>query len=368
MIVSKLSPPRDIDAEREITPRCGGGSQRIANRWLQLALVAIVVIAITSAVSYPLVRWLRIRTGTVSHRLIGESHGKPRSWLAGSSLTGDGIAWDRVGRELNQGIETWFVAGSSPYEWEPFQDRAPHAPASFIGVSVYDLNEDFLCDFRSQIVGLPRAVSDLLQTRESWEFSKRVLSQYPLKYIRILFPTAGRSGGVLGGLKEEAAKHLGRWASSESEIGPIVPTFGAGGVEAAKTDKISHWSQSRLLQRLVKMKSACLGRESFDGPKKLALLRILRDGKQRGDVVVLVLPVSPSYEHELLSPQSTQQFENELLLLQNAVPGVRWIRLDRAPELKSDDMFWDVVHMNVFGQQIATDLFLKQVRDLSPPQ
>jgi hypothetical protein len=340
----------------------------VTTGWRQLAVIALAVAIITAAVCHPLVRWLHIRTGTVSHRLIGESLGRPRSWLAGSSLTGDGIAWDRVCTQLVQGMETWFVAGSSPYEWEPFQNRAPNAQVSFIGVSAYDLNEEYLCDFRSQIVPLRRAVSDLVKTRASWEFSKRVLSQYPLKYIRILFPTAGRSQGVMGGLKEEVGKHLRGWAPADSEMGPTAPTFDNGVVDPRKKEKISAWQQGRLLQRLAKMKTACFGRHSFEGPKKLALLRILNQAQQQGRVFVVVLPVSPAYQKEFLTRETARAFETSLASLQKAVPQVTWVRLDQVPELNSDDNFWDVVHMNVFGQQIATDAFLRKVGDLSPNQ
>jgi len=225
-----------------------------------------------------------------------------------------------------------------------------------------------LCDFRSQIVPLPRAVSDLVQTRASWESSKRVLSQYPLKYIRILFPTAGRSQGVMGGLKEEVGKHLRGWVAADLEMGPTVPTFDDEVVDPRKKEKISAWQQGRLLQRLAKMKTACFGRHSFEGPKKLALFRILDQAHRQGRAFVVVLPVSPAYQKEFLTPETVRAFETSLASLQKAVPQVTWVRLDQVPELNSDDNFWDVVHMNVFGQQIATDAFLQSIRDISASQ
>src|SRR5438094_3379770 len=96
---------------------------------------------------------------------------------------------------------------------------------------------------------------------------------------------------------------------AEAVIGPTVPRSEAAVVDPMKTQKISQWSQGRLLQRLVKMKSACFGRQSFDGPKKLALLRILQQADRRGDIIVVVLPVSPAYEKELLTPDATRAFE-----------------------------------------------------------
>lgn len=330
-------------------------------------LVALLAVIITSAVCHPLVRWLHIRTGTVSHRLIGDSFGQPRFWLAGSSITGDGIAWDTVSSERRRGLETWFVAGSSPCEWEPFQRLDPAAPISFIGVSVYDLNEEYLCDFRSQIVSWPQALRDLTKTHCRWDYSKRVLSQYPLKYIRLLFPTAGRSQGVMGGLKEQARNYFHLGSAADSEAGPGIPTFDARSVNPIKRQKISTWPKARLLQRLTKMKSACFGLHSFDGPKKLALRRILEEATARGRVaVVVVLPVSPAYQKEFLTPEVNSAFENSIASLQRDVPRAKWIRLDRLPELNSDDNFWDVVHMNVEGQQIATDALLHQLNTINP--
>ena len=110
----------------------------------------------------------------------------------------EGLAWERISQELGVGIENWFVAGSSPSEWEALQPRARNASTTFIVVSAYDLNEEFLCDSRSEVVPLNQTVKDLWHSRADWHFAKRVLSQYPLKYVRILFPTLGRSDGVHG--------------------------------------------------------------------------------------------------------------------------------------------------------------------------
>ena len=130
-------------------------------RGVQLGVTALVVIAITSALSHSLVGWLGIRTGVVKHRVVGEGQPGPSAYLAGSSLLFDCLALDRVSKQFRQRMETWFVAGSSPSEWEPFQSRAGAAKLTLIGVSAYDLNEEFLCDFRSQVVELPQAAKDL---------------------------------------------------------------------------------------------------------------------------------------------------------------------------------------------------------------
>ena len=327
-------------------------------RGVQLGVTAAVVIATTSLLSHSLVGWLGIRTGVVRHRVVGEARPGPSAYMAGSSLLFDCLALDRVSKQFQQGMETWFVAGSSPSEWEPFQSQAGAARLTLIGISAYDLNEEFLCDFRSQVVSLPQAASDLAAIQASWPLTKRVVSQYPLKYVRFLFPTAGRSAGVMGGLKEQMGKVLKPWMKVESEAGPKVPDPGAGGVAPEELEKISDWSAGTMLRWVTKMRSACHGRHSYDGLKKLAFLRMLEKAERQGRVIVVVLPVSPAYSREFLTGQAPLEFERALACAMKSAPKVQWVRLDQVPGLSSNDHFWDLVHMNTYGRQAATDAFL----------
>src|SRR5437667_427295 len=77
-------------------------------------------------------------------------------------------------------IEGWSVAGSSPWEWETFQRRAPDVGLTFLVVSAYDLNEHFICDFHADTVPPTHTLADLWQSEADWHFAKRVLTQYPL--------------------------------------------------------------------------------------------------------------------------------------------------------------------------------------------
>ena len=70
----------------------------------------------------------------------------------------DGLSWKRISNAFEEGIENWFVAGSSPSEWEPLQRRASNARLTFIVVSAYDLNEQFLCDYRAGVVPLTQSI------------------------------------------------------------------------------------------------------------------------------------------------------------------------------------------------------------------
>ncbi len=263
---------------------------------------------------------------------------------------------------LGVGIENWFVAGSSPSEWDPLQRRASSARLTFIVVSAYDLNENFLCDYRASVVPLDESIRDLWRSGADWPFTKRVLSQYPLRYLRFFFPTAGRSDGVMVGVREMLERSLRPWVKMENEAGPTIGSGPDPGSEANKTGKVSDWSKARVLRRMTLMRSACQDKQSFDGPKKLAFLRMLQRAHQQGRVIVVVLPVSPIYSEAFLTAEVSQQFERSLSDLEHHVPEAKWVHLEKLPALNSNAFFWDFVHMNATGQRIATEAFLSQIR------
>lgn len=313
--------------------------------------------------SHALTTWLRIETHTGTYWEIGPSRNQPPAYLAGSSLAGDAISWDLVSAQLDQGICGWGVAGSSPWEWERFQRKIHQDPLTIIVVSPYDLNEQFLSDFHADVVSAPDTIRDLWRSGADWPFALRVLSQYPLMYTRTLFPTAGRAYGVIGGLHDKLDKILGSFAADNSEAGPTLAFGKESQVKEYKKERISDWSPSQRLRRLATMRSACHGEQTFTGPKKLAFLRMLQQGQEQGRVIVVVLPVSPAYAAEFLDSKDTLRFESELADARQAVPQAQWLRLDHLPELNSNDNFWDLVHMNSEGKQIATRAFLSWLKN-----
>ena len=107
---------------------------------------------ITAIISHSIIDWLKIETGFGGHWVIESGGDKPSVFMAGSSLAGDGLSWCRISDVLDLRIEGWGVAGSSTSEWERFQNRAKQARLTVIVVSPYDLNENFLCDFRAEVV------------------------------------------------------------------------------------------------------------------------------------------------------------------------------------------------------------------------
>ena len=256
-------------------------------------------------------------------------------------------------------MEGWGLAGSSPSEWERFQYLETHTNLTILVVSSYDLNEYFLSDYRAQVVPLAQTIEDLWQTRLDWNFRKRVLSMYPLTYLRTLFPTAGRSTGVIRGFREKA----------ETYVKPLGPMEGEGIPTLSFTDfkkeRITDWSEGMMLRRLVAMRIACQGRHVFNGPKRLAFQRMLHRAQEQGSAVVVVLPVSSAYAKEFITPEVEQRFEGVMAELQHSAENVHWVRLDRLKGLSANEYFQDLVHMNSYGQKVSTQALLDQLREFT---
>lgn len=335
-------------------------------RGWQLTFVLLTAIAIASAGSHLLTVWLKIETTSGTPWQIGLPTGTTPAVMAGSSLAGDAISWDAVSTTYQRRINGWAVAGSSPWEWETFQRRTPGYPVTYVIVSAYDLNEYYLSDFHADVVPFRQTVEDLWDSHADWHFAKRVLSQYPLKYVRTLFPSAGRSQGIMGGLRERLVRSLGKSAALQAEAGPTMTIGKTDSTKAYKEDRISSWERGTLLRRVATMRGASQGVQAFDGPKKLAFERMLTRGQQSGQVVVVVLPVSPAYARAFLSPDVRRRFESALADVQRRAPDAQWVRLDRLPDLAADDHFWDLVHMNTTGQRLATRAFLTDLDTARP--
>jgi hypothetical protein len=332
---------------------------------LQLIIIVCAVVSITAIMSHLIIAWLGIERNHGIYWVKGPGSDKPSVFLAGSSLAVEGLSWGQIGDALNLRIEGWGVAGSSPSEWEYFQHRVNQIKLTVFVVSPYDLNEYFLCDFRAEVVPLGQTIKDLRQSRADWTYCKRLLSMYPLTYFRILFPTAGRSDGIMVGVREKLVRQAGGIIHMESEAGPKLAIQEKAPTQEFETEKISNWSRGRILRRLASMRNACQGIHVFNGAKKMALLRMLRQAVGQGSAVVVVLPISPAYAEEFLTPKVQLEFEGVLTEFQHNVPQACWIRLDRVDELNSNDYFWDLVHLNVYGQQIAKEAFLSKLKEFS---
>jgi hypothetical protein len=336
--------------------------------WLQFIVLMCAIATITAIASHSVVSWLRIEASPSGYWHVGPERARQSAFLAGSSLAGYALELGRISGELNLKIEGWGVAASSPSEWEQFQSRARETTLTILVVSAYDLNEFFLSDFRADVVPLGQTIEDLWHSGADWSYSKRLLSSYPLSYLRELYPTAGRSDGVMVGIREKLNRMGPAIFSMESESSPTLTFNEASSLQDKKTQKVTNWSPARILRRLAVLRSLSQGKHGFDGPKKLALLRMLRWAKQRGHTVVVVLPVSPIYAKEFLTSEANREFEAALAEAQHSVPEVNWIRLDQVNELNSNEYFVDFVHMNSYGKMIATEEFLRHFAELTSLQ
>jgi hypothetical protein len=338
----------------------GGLSSKVGPR-AQLVLVLCIAIFIAAAVSHFVATWVGLPTPEATYRRIGPEDG-PQVFCAGSSVVQFGLSWPEISEALGQGIESWGLGGSTPTEWEASQSLATNTNLMIIGVSLHDLNEHFLCDSRANVVPITQTIRDLWESKADWQFSKRVLTQYPLAYIRILFPTAGKADAVLVGLRRKLRQLAGLSPSAEDKgnflVLPTKPVLNFG----AASEKLSEWPADKALRRLDLLRSEIHGSHWFRGPKHLAFLRMLDRAQQRGRVIVVVAPVAPMYVHRFVTPEVTRSFEDALTEAQRLFPQAQFVRLDQMPALDSDEYFSDFVHLNGPGRQIATTAFLEELR------
>jgi hypothetical protein len=353
--------PDKTAAEGSSMPIRSGHDVPGRSRKAQFLVVVCTAILIAAAVSHLVTAWFGLYTGKATYRRIGPTNG-PQVFCAGSSLLQFGLSWPEVSEALGQGIENWGVGGSSPDVWEVSQRLATKSDLMIVGVSTYDLNEYHLCDSRAQIVSVARTIQDLWEARVGWQFAKRVLSQYPLACLRVLFPTAGRTDAVLVGLRRKVLYLTGSSPTVDEKANALVlpsqPVLDFG----ESTEKLSDWPAAKTLRRLVLQRTEIQGAHVFVGPKKLALLRMLDQAQQRGRVIVTVMPVAPVYAREFLTPEVRRSFESTLADARHAAPQAEFLRLDLLPALRSDEYFSDFVHLNGAGRRIATEAFLKELK------
>jgi hypothetical protein len=322
----------------------------------QLVLVLMVATVLAAAGSHLVASWLKVRTVATHAYSIGEPNGNPPAFLAASSVGGYAISWELISTQLDTQIKTWGIAGGTPCEFEQFQKRVPEAQTTFIVVSTYDLDDALICDFHANIVPVGRTIQALLEAHADRNEWKRALSQYPMTWLRTLFPTLGRSRGIMGATLIKVKDMIKRSSrASETPAGPTI-NFGKGaGNDEYAQQKLSDWSPSQIAGKLVAMGVDFQGGHSFNGPKKLALERMLQYGCQRGRTIVVVSPVSPAYTKEFIHPETQKKFEEALAEVRQSVPRAEWLRLDQMPGLAADEIFCDLVHLNVFGRQLATE-------------
>jgi hypothetical protein len=340
--------------------RVNNAPSRSLTRSAQLLLVALAAIAIASIVSQVAAVKFGLQTGKPTYRRIGPTTG-PQIFCAGSSLLQFGLAWPEVSAALGEGIQCWAIGGSSPEVWEASQPLATNANIMIVGFSVYDLNEEHLCDSRANVVPLRQSILNLWRLKAELPFCRRILSQYPLAWLRTLFPTAGKSDPVLVGLRRKLKELVGSSAPPEERANAMVlpsqPTLDFGG----STERLSDWPADKALRRLNLIRTEIHGTHRFNGLQQMALNRMLDYASKRGRVIVVVMPVAPSYANEFLTPDVERKLEQALGRAKLVAPQAEFVRLDQVPMLKSNTYYSDFIHLNGAGRTIATDVFLREI-------
>jgi len=332
-------------------------------RRMRPAAVLLVSLVLASSANHLLAHWLGLSwtEGMGIYRRVGPETGR-QAFCAGSSLLVSGLSWSKVSEALGQGIETWGVGGSSPDIWEEWQHQRPLSNTMIIGVSVYDLNEMHLANDRATIVPLSRTINDLWASDADPALWHRVLTQYSLRYVRLLFPTAGNADQVQVGMRSKVAEQLRLQASLAEHEGvvfePSPPLLDAG----ESTATVSEWSSARVLRRMAALRAENRGRHEFyKGPKRMALHRLLSQGRRQGCVIVVVLPVTREYSEAFLDESAIAAFERAVHEAMAIAPEATFVRLDRVPGISDPRYFSDLVHMNSFGRRLATEAFLTEV-------
>lgn len=325
-----------------------------------MGLIAFAVMLIGSVASHILADWLAIKVFSTGYRQYGPRDRKPQAILYGSSVAYSGIDWSAVSEEFGEPIRTWPVAGSSPAEWEQ-HDRSPEIKEAIVVISPFDMDEYFVCDFRANVVPLFRSIHDLWQSGADWQFCKSLLSQYPLSLVRALFPTAGRSDGVMVGIRAKLLSLANASSGMDAGDAPRLDLNGPSDIG----ERMSDWSAAHLKRRMALMRTACKGRHSFSGLKRMALERLLRREGRLGKVVVIILPQPLAYRSEFFTDDVESEFERFVRSIEGIsknFPEMRIVRIDSLPALNSNDLYYDPVHLNKYGQRIATASALGQLK------
>jgi len=338
------------------------GAKRASESFRRIHLIIVFVSTmVLSSISSHLIHWV-LEVPNDSSR--SWSYGiKPESdtiAALGSSLLFSALSTKEISAKLSRPVRNCWVVSASPCELEPIAAGCSAASLFLIGISIYDQNEYILSDFRSELVPLRQSVADLWSSHCDWPLAKRIGGQYPLKYTRIIFPTAGRARSVMMAIK---ARLVSLAQSPRKDVSPS--RFDARFEEPVE-DCIKQWPKGKLIDRIAFLRNLCEGgRHAFNGPKSLALRRILNASPKNGKIIVVALPVSPEYRDSVSRMHATLDYDNWLAQLMISVPEVHWIRLDRLHALNTSGCFYDLVHMNAQGRRLATDFVTQSLEQIN---
>ncbi|HUJ71532.1 MAG TPA: hypothetical protein VLZ30_04770 [Verrucomicrobiae bacterium] len=319
-------------------------------------IIALIVLGITSVTSHVVAWKCHLLTEVMPPLKFGKADAPGTAVATGSSLTFYGIAWSEVAEAMRVKVVGLTCPLASASEMEVLERRAPAAQCTFVGISIFDSDENCLSDHHAQVVPLHEEVADLWSARVDWTHSKRALSQYPMTYIQMIYPTAGESRSLMVRVREKLRMLSHRTPEAAVSEGAVITDKGNSHLDSIKT-----WSVARMDRNIADVRSNLKGKPEFDGTKRQALFRLLRRSAGRGKVVVVVMPESPIFESEFVTTDVKERFEGLVAEAQKRVPEALWVRLDGRPELKDGKYYWDLVHLNAYGQAIATKALVNRL-------
>jgi hypothetical protein len=329
------------------------------NRPVRLpAVIGIFVVAavIASAVSHFFAHWLGMAKDPVELGQINSGGSSPPLVVGGSSLVYYAIDWSGIGARHDKLVLTRGSASASPSEIEQMPFKEAPAALRVLGISCYETNENSISNFRAEIVPVRQSFSDLWQSGASWEYSKGLLSHYPLAYARKPFPTAGRSVAFMVAVRHKARTmlHGGKSGTFEIQTNNTI------------TERLTDWDEGRI-ERNVSATKAGLKREAlFSGPKSVALKRIADTASKERPLLIIVLPVSPIYIDRLGALGTSGEFDRMLATVLHPREGLTVLRLDLLPEAGDPAKFCDLVHLNRDGSESATRIVEAEIERILP--
>lgn len=329
------------------------------NTWKQLVFLAVICSAFASSASYATYKLLGLNSPPRNEHTFREKPYTSSHFEAlGSSLMAQGVDWNRTARILGAEVTTRSCGAGSPAELEFLSQAVPGQNNTLIFISIFEMAEGMLSESRPIEVPFLVTLQDIAETRPNWDLAKTLLWSYPLKAIKVPFPTTGRSWEIMVQIRDRL-QSLRIGTAQKSDDAPIALNAGTN----FHTENLSDWDHGRFLRNLEQLRNrGATDHGDFSGPKFAALKRILEKSRLQHSSFVVVMPVSPAYNAAFVDETISAKFESMLRSLESANPSAVVVRLDRMAALQSDRLFWDLVHLNYEGQKLATTELIEELK------
>jgi hypothetical protein len=108
----------------------------------------------------------------------------------------------------------------------------------------------------------------------------------------------------------------------------------------ARKDRLSDWPEDQRLRNVAIMRDRFAGTVLFGGVKQLALERLVAGIERRDQVLLVVLPLSPTFGEAFITPAAQAAFEGQLRALQQRHPGTSVLRLDQDSTVRTQRLLF----------------------------